>query len=315
MHKYVFGPIPSRRLGQSLGVSPIPEKTCNYSCVYCQLGRTNDMHWQVKNYFPVQDILDEVKETLQEGVSYDVLSVVGEGEPALYADLKALLVGLKKLQKKPVCVITNAANIDDPRVADALLEADILMPSLDGVDETAWRTLHRPSPHIHFDKMMEALFDFRARYRGHFWLEVMLVRGVNDSKDQIDALAEAVRRLHPDRVFVNTPVRPPAESWVEVSSPETIAYAAKVLDATPIDALTEGTFSSAEEDPVEAIAEICLRHPMNQFEILHFLEGRGVSDAAPVFAALDARDGMVRVEYKGIATYRNREKRPQGAKA
>ena len=182
MHKYVFGPIPSRRLGQSLGVSPIPEKTCNYSCVYCQLGRTNAMNWQAKNYFPVQDILKEVKETLQEGISYDVLSVVGEGEPALYADLKPLLVGLKKLQDKPVCVITNAANIDDPQVAEALLEADILMPSLDGVEEQAWRRLHRPSPHIHFESMMEALFSFRARYTGQFWLEVMLVRGVNDSK-------------------------------------------------------------------------------------------------------------------------------------
>ncbi len=304
--RYVFGPVPSRRLGRSLGISPIPEKTCNYSCVYCQLGRTSHLEWKTQNYFDVETILAEFDEVLKEGVEYDVVSVVGEGEPTLYADLSRLIEGLKARQPKPVCVITNAANIDREEVRTALGKADIVLPSLDGADEAAWKKLHRPSPHVHFSSIVDGLFRFREEYRGEIWLELMLVRGVNDSKEAIDAVSEWIDRLHPDRVYVNTPVRVPSEPWVEVASREAIDYACEKTGGSAIDELTEGSFESAETDPLEAVASICLRHPMNRFEIQHFLRDRGVTEEAAFFEKLAQYPGMERQTYLGIDSWRNR---------
>lgn len=312
--KYVFGPVPSRRLGRSLGISPIPEKTCNYSCVYCQLGRTGSMRWQTENFYPVKEILAELDDVLKTGVDYDVVTVVGEGEPTLYSDLGPLIRGIKERQDKPVCVITNSANIHLPEVRAALREADIVMPSLDGVDRDAWRAIHRPSPHVSYDEMMEGLREFRSEYKGAFWLEWMLVKGMNDSKEEIERTAEAINALHPDRVFINTPVRAPAEPWVDVASEEAIALAARLTGGTPIDELTHGDFDSAEADPVEAVASICLRHPMNRFEILHFLEQRGVKDTEGFFRRLTERPGMVVVEHHSIPTWVNRAKEKGGSR-
>lgn len=304
-YKNIYGPLPSRRLGNSVGVSPIPAKACNYSCGYCQLGRTDKMTVEIKEWFPLEDILAQVDQFLASGVAYDVLTVVGEGEPTLYSRLKELLLALKAKQPKPVCVITNAANIDQPEVRDALMEADIVLPSLDTVDEEEWRKLHRPSPHIRFQDILSGLVDFSGVYRGEIWLELMLVKEINDSPQSIDALVPWLEKIRPDRVYINTPVRPPAEADVEVASPEAIAYAVDRLKGIAIDQLTTGFFDSAEEDPIEAIRKITIRHPMTEYEIRHFWEKKGVADIAGAFVDLAGRPGMKKIDYKGLISYLN----------
>ena len=189
-YKYLFGPVPSRRLGASLGVSPIPERTCNYSCVYCQLGRTLRMTNTRQEFFPLEEILAEFREYLQGSIPFDVVTVVGEGEPTLYSRLGELIAGLKKETDKPVAVITNGALLYDAEMRRELMEADIVLPSLDAVTEEQYRKIDRPMGSIGFAEMAEGLRQFAREYQGQLWIEIMLVDGMNDSPEDIAAFKE-----------------------------------------------------------------------------------------------------------------------------
>ncbi len=303
--EHVYGPIPSRRLGRSLGVSPIPGKTCNYACNYCMLGTTNRMSGDRKEWFPLDDLLAEVDSFLEEGVSYDTITVCGEGEPTLYSRLDDLIDGLHARQDKPVAVITNSGNMDRPEVRQALMKADIVLPSLEAADEPTWRAIHRPSPHISFPAIIEGLKAFAKDYQGQLWLEVMLLAGMNDSPDQLSAIKTLVDAIRPDRVYINTPVRPPADPTVKAPNHKTVQRAADLLGGTALDYLTDQDFDSAEKDPLQAVLTICKRHPMNRFELVHFLEERGVKDTEAFIRTLKAEDGLDTVTYCGIESYRN----------
>lgn len=165
--KYIFGPVPSRRLGNSLGVEPIPSKTCNFSCIYCQLGRTTNLTNTRKNFFPKEDIIQEMKISLKiHEKTMDFLTFVGSGEPTLYKDLKDLILIAKRLINKPVCVITNGASLYDQEVQNSLMEVDVIMPSLDAGDEKMFKRINRPHPDIKFNKMVEGLIEFRKKFSG-----------------------------------------------------------------------------------------------------------------------------------------------------
>lgn len=306
--QHVFGPLPSRRLGKSVGISPIPPKTCNYSCTYCQLGRTTHLVNERKDWYPLEEILEEVDAFLAEGLDYDVLSIVGEGEPTLYRPLGALIDALKKRQDKPVAVITNAANLDDPEVFKGLRKADIVLPSLDCVDPKIWRSMHRPARSVNLESILDALVQFSKDYRGQLWLEIMLLGDVNAGKEQIDALVPWVEKIAPDRVYINTPVRPPAEADVHVASAEELQYAAEKLQGIIIDQLTAGLFYSADEDDVSAILALLRRHPMNEFEVCSFCRERRreEDEIEAVLQRLEQNADLEVITYKGIRTWRYR---------
>lgn len=158
--KYVYGPVPSRRMGLSLGVSPIPKKSCNYSCVYCQLGRTDRMTNQRELYFPLHEILGEVDDFLSVQVDYDVITIVGEGEPTLYRALGDLIIELKNRTEKPVAVITNGALLKDSHVRKELMWADIVLPTLDATDEEMYRKINRPHKTIPYTEVVGGLRRF-----------------------------------------------------------------------------------------------------------------------------------------------------------
>lgn len=300
--KHVFGPVPSRRLGRSLGISPIPKKTCNYSCVYCQLGRTNPMTATPQAFYPVEEILDEFVRALG-GIEYDVVTIVGEGEPTLYRGLGQLIEGVKALTDKPVAVITNGALLTDPAVAAALMEADIVLPSLDAYDEASFKRIDRPVGSIRFEAVQDALRWFTRAYPGELWLEIMLVAGMNDSDEALSAFQAILRQLRYDRLYINAPVRPPAEQNVEAPSKERMARAVELLSGVSIDMLTDGAFDSEIADDFEATLSIIRRHPMNQHEIESFIRGRG-GDPAAILARLAADPAIEAVAYKGYTTYR-----------
>ena len=302
--KYVFGPVPSRRLGRSLGVSPIPEKTCNYSCVYCQLGRTNKMTNTRREFYPLADILSEVKKSLEAGVPCDVISIVGEGEPTLYLRLGELIAGIKKLTDKPVAVITNGALLWDEKLRQELMGADILLPSLDAFDVESFKKIDRPHGSISYLDTYQGLVDFSREFTGQLWLEIMLVEGMNTSEEQLSAIAQMAKRIRSDRVYINTPVRPPAEGFVRAADPEVIAKAAELMGGISIDKLTDGSFYSDIKDGFEAIITIARRHPMNRFEIESFLKSRNDKDAEEIFSRLEADSRVTVLNYKGIITYR-----------
>lgn len=307
--QYVFGPVPSRRLGNSLGVSPIPNKVCNYSCIYCQLGRTNHMTNKRKEYFPLSEILDEFHHVIEEKISYDVVTVVGEGEPTLYSELGQLLKELKKITDKPVAVITNSALISDKNVREELMTADIVLPSLDAADEQTFRKVDRPHGSLCFSDITQGLEIFSHMFTGQIWLEVMLVKGVNDGNESLTKLKEILKKIRYDRLYINVPVRPPAEDNVFMPSSETIQKAADFLGGISIETLTSGGFYSDIKDDYEAILNIIRRHPMNRFEIKGFLESREVMNIPEIFQKLEENDQVEMIDYKGITTFRINNRR------
>jgi wyosine [tRNA(Phe)-imidazoG37] synthetase (radical SAM superfamily) len=303
-YRHIFGPLPSRRMGLSLGVSPVPKKYCNYSCVYCQLGRTPKLQKSKGMYFPVADILAEVADYLKSGVAFDVLTVVGEGEPTLYEGLGELLIGLKKLTDKPVAVITNSALLPDEEVRQALANADIVMPSLDAYDDTSFKKINRPWKEMSFDEIYQGLVTFSREFQGQLWLEIMLVQGLNDDETSLLKLKGLLKEIRHDRLFINSPVRPPAEGWVKEPDEGALERAAELLGGLSISKSASPDFFSEVPDHYEAILSIIKRHPMNQHEISSFLNSRDCLDQEQVFAQLEQNPAVEVVDYKGYRTYR-----------
>lgn len=303
-YKYLFGPVPSRRMGISLGVSPIPERTCSYSCVYCQLGRTKHMQSERKMFFPVQDILDEFIHYQKNLPKLDVVSVVGEGEPTLYSRLGELIAELKKLTTVPVAVITNGSLLADKKVQEDLMQADIVLPSMDACNEKTFRKINRPYYTVNFEDAQKGLIEFSHTYTGQLWLEIMFVAGINDTRDCLDEFAAMLPQIKYDRVYINTPVRPPAEAFVKAPGKEFIQEAVTRLSAISIDMLSSGSFFSDVTDTYEAVKSICKRHPMNSFELEAFLTSRHVTDIESYKTRIKNDAAFDCIDYKGIITYR-----------
>lgn len=305
--KRIYGPVPSRRLGLSLGVSPIPNKVCNYSCVYCQLGRTNRMTNQREDFFKLEEILAEFQAKIETGCQFDVVTIVGEGEPTLYAQLEELILGLKQITDRPIAVITNGALLYDGDVRKALNQADIVLPSYDAGDEETFVAINRPIGSIRYGDVVEGLRRFSHEYQGQLWVEIMLVRGLNDSDEQLAKLKEGLKEIRHDRVYVNAPIRPPAEASVQEPLPDRIKEAVAVLGGISIDQLVSEGFYSEEFDHLKAVLNIIQRHPMNQHEIAHFLQTRDCENPTLIFDELAKDPHVEGVFYKGYTTYRIRK--------
>ena len=302
--KYIYGPVPSRRMGISVGISPIPEKYCNYSCIYCQLGRTSHMSNKREEFFKLDDILDEFERYLKENPKFDVVTIVGEGEPTLYSRLGELIDGIKRLTEKPVAVITNGALLYDEEVSNQLCNADIVLPSLDAYDEETFKKINRPCRDISFKMVLEGLMKFSQKYKGQLWIEIMIIKDMNDSTEDILRFKTLLDKIEYDRLYINSPVRPPAESWVEQPSAKTIKMAVDILGGISIDALASKGFYSEDEDDYRAILSIIKRHPMNQHEINDFLSSRNCSNALEIFKRLELDKSVESINYKGYITYR-----------
>jgi len=305
-YKYVFGPVPSRRMGTSLGISPIPKKYCNYSCIYCQLGRTDHLSNKREEFFPLEDIISEFKEYMKEDISFDVVTVVGEGEPTLYSRLGELVSSLKELTDKPVAVITNGGLLCDPNVRLELMNADIVLPTLDAFDQKSYKRINRPHGSLLFENVYEGLVEFSKSYKGQLWIEVMIIDGINDDTESLQKIKKLLDGVEYSRLYVNTPARPPSEDWVKQSSPEAIRLASDILHATSIETLDSEGFFSEEADDYMAILGIIRRHPMNQFEITGFLESRNCTDTPSIFKRLESDSKVSVLDYKGYKTYRLR---------
>jgi len=266
--KTVFGPVPSRRLGQSLGIDPIPSKTCNWNCVYCQLGRSEPMINVRAEYFPREAMLTEIKETLasHKKGAIDWITFVGSGEPTLHSSLGWLIAEVKKITEIPVAVITNGSLLYLPEVRQELLLADAVMPTLDAGDAKTYRKINRPMGELTFERLVDGIIAFRAEYTGKLWVEIMLIKGVNDTLPALGLLAETLKEIHPDEVHINLPTRPPAEPWVAPPDDEGLLRATAVLgDIAKIVTPIQGEFDlSGYENIADAVVGIVTRHPMRE---------------------------------------------------
>ena len=268
--KYIYGPVPSRRLGRSLGIDPIPIKTCNFQCIYCQLGKTTNFTNERKNYYPIEEIFAEMTESIQLSKNkFDYITFVGSGEPTLYKDLGSLILKAKEISNKPVCVITNGALLYDQEVRKSLMICDVVLPSLDAGDEKSFIKINRPHPSISFKAVIQGLIAFRKEFKGKLWLEAMLMKGINDSKGALLKIKEKIHLIEPDRIDINVPIRPPTEKWVNIPDKNILTTLNEIFGEYTNINFPEigrfGTFSSNFENELISIIE---RHPLRQEQIL-----------------------------------------------
>lgn len=230
--KHTYGPVPSRRLGISLGVDLVPKKICTYDCIYCQIGRTTRQTIERREYVPPRSILRDVREALKEwGDTVDYFAISGSGEPTLNSAIGEVIRGIKKMTSVPVAVITNSSLINLEAVRKSLLQADVIMPSLDAVTPSVFQTINRPHPSLDITEIIQGLTDFRREYGGQIWLEILLCRGVNDWGEEIEGLEQAIRTIGPDKVHLNTVVRPAVEDYASALPPDRMEQIKKSLGA------------------------------------------------------------------------------------
>jgi wyosine [tRNA(Phe)-imidazoG37] synthetase (radical SAM superfamily) len=209
--RYIYGPVPSRRLGRSLGVDLVPYKTCTYDCIYCQLGRTTCKTTERREWVPTQEVVGQLKDRL--GAKPDYITLSGSGEPTLHARIEQLIHEIKSTTDIPVAVITNGSLLWLAEVQRSLLDADLVVPSLDAGSEDIFQYVNRPHPQIRFDQMLLGLQEFRRLFHSRYWLEVFLLSGVTTVETRIKALRDCIEKISPDKVQVNTVARPPAEDY------------------------------------------------------------------------------------------------------
>jgi len=307
---YVFGPVPSRRLGSSLGIDPIPLKTCNWNCVYCQLGRSRPLTNVRREYVPCHTILTEVQHTLdlhQPG-QIDWVTFVGSGEPTLHSGLGKLIQQVKTMTALPVAVITNGSLLYLPEVRDQLAEADAVLPSLDAGNPRLYRKINRPWPRLTFERLIEGLSAFRREYSGKLWIEVMLIQGLNDTEESLQEIAAILERIQPDQVHLNVPTRPPVETWVRPPNEDAISRAKRILGESAKE-MTPPVLEvqvADSENLEETILNIITRHPMKEQELFDLLERWSSNEIRTALEQLAAkREAQVVTRY-GIQFWSSR---------
>ncbi len=306
-----YGPVPSRRLGRSLGVNNIPPKACTYACAYCQVGHTLDMQIERREFYRPEEIAREVGDRLEEvqgvGDPVDFLSFVPDGEPTLDVNL-GQEIELLRTFGLPIAVITNSSLLSLPDVRKELATADWVSLKVDSVNEDVWRRLNHPHKALNLPDILEGMMTFRSMFSGTLVTETMLVAGVNDTGRHAVDTAVFLSRLKPDKAYLAVPTRPPSQTWVEPpDSDAMVSYHdifAKQVDIVEFLMGYEGDDFSAAGDPRENLLGITAVHPMRDQAVAELLDRAGASWA--VVEEL-LRDGSLReVEYAGHRYYLRR---------
>ena len=304
----VFGPVPSRRLGRSLGVNNIPPKRCTYSCVYCQIGRTTQMRVERSAFYEPEQVLAAVQTRVaqadQAGERIDYLTFVPDGEPTLDIHLGRTIMMLKSLSL-PVAVITNGALLWQEDVRTALMQADWVSCKVDAVQEAIWRRIDRPHRRLRLSSILEGILAFASTYGGALVTETMLVGGLNDADAHLRQVADFVGCLQPDAAFLSIPTRPPAVKWVRTVDEAGLNRAYQILceRVAHVECLIgyEGNAFASTGDAVQDLLSITAVHPMRE-DAVGALLARTETDWS-VVDGLIAQGYMRRIDYEGKAFY------------
>lgn len=230
LRRYLFGPVPSRRLGRSLGVDLTPMKTCSFDCIFCQLGRTTNKTLERRVYVPVADVVEELRDWVKREGSADYISLSGSGEPTLHADFGSIIDSVRTMTNIPVALLTNTATFGDPEVRAAAAQAQVVKLSLSAWDQSSLAHVNRPCPAVEFEAIVEGQRRFRAEFKGQLWLEVVLLWGTNTARADVGRIASIVKTIRPDRVQLNTAVRPPAEDFAIAVPRDHLVQLARLFD-------------------------------------------------------------------------------------
>ena len=301
-----FGPVPSRRLGRSLGIDLVPFKTCTYDCIYCQLGRTTCKTMQRREWVPLDTVVEELKIKLDTGPDYITLS--GSGEPTLYSRLGELIAAIRHITDIPVAVLTNGSLLWQGGVRSQLLQAQLIIPSLDAGNSMIFEAVNRPHPEISFGRMIDGLKRLRKEFRGEYRLEVFITGGYKGIPPEIEKIAKYAKDIGPDRIQLNTVTRPPAEEYAfEVPRRKLDEYA-KMFDPTAeVIADYRGTHSAPDFNAArEGVTQLLQRRPCTLDDIANGL-GIHRNEAVKHIEELLARKEAETVVSGGKTYYRKKQ--------
>lgn len=266
--RYVFGPVPSRRLGRSLGVDLVPFKTCSFDCVYCQLGRTTTKTRVRKAYVSSKDVVREVAQVLEGGAMPDYVTLSGSGEPTLHSELGEMIQAIKGLTDIPVAVLTNGSLLGDRQVRRECALADLILPTLAAVRSAQYRRIHRPCPGLRLDAHIAGIGSFHQAYKTPIWLELFLLKGINTHVEDLERFAEIIDWIKPEKVQLNTAVRPTLEANALTVPRDSLENYARMLgpNAEVIADYVAGPIP-AQQESESAVVALCRRRPCTLDEI------------------------------------------------
>jgi wyosine [tRNA(Phe)-imidazoG37] synthetase (radical SAM superfamily) len=304
-----FGPVPSRRLGKSLGINNIPDKVCSYACVYCQIGKTLRMEVKRRPFYPPELIFEEVKRKVEKawerGERIDYLTFVPDGEPTLDANLGEEIEMLKSFNI-PLAILTNSSLIWREDVRNDLLKLDFVSLKLDAVTEALWRKVDRPHKTLKLDKILEGILEFRRDFKGKIVTETMLIDGINYG-DELKKIAEFLKELKPDMAYIAVPTRPPWENWVKPAREDVINMAfhvfADAIGEERVEYLIgyEGNAFAFTGNVEEDILSITAVHPMREDALRELL--KKANAGWDIVEKLIAEGKLIALEYGGKKFY------------
>jgi len=306
----VYGPVPSRRFGISLGVDLVPRKVCCYDCIYCQVGRTTDLTATRATFFDPRQVVDEVARALSspEGPRAEIITLAGSGEPTLYRELDRIVDGLRDVTRLPLALLTNGALLWQEEVREVALRFDLVAPSLDAADPETFQRVNRPAPELTLELVLGGLRQLCASHPGRCRLEILLVKGINDSPRALSALAEVARSLpRLEAVDLNTVVRPPAHTEISGLDPAELREALAYFVGCPAGIVVP--FASTGESPtrgddrlsLDQIRQLVARRPCSAADLQVSL-GLGL-DRVRAICDKALQQGLVWTEQRGETTY------------
>lgn len=308
MDMIAFGPVPSRRLGQSMGINNIPPKICTYSCVYCQIGRTLNMQVERVEFYKPDEIFQAVEKKVKEAVekreAVDYLTFVPDGEPTLDINIGREIEILKNLGLK-IAVITNSSLIWDENVRSDCYKTDWISVKIDALTRDIWREIDRPHGSLKLEKILDGLSEFAQRFKGEMTTETMLIQGINDNIEQIEKISDFIAGLKPARSYIAIPTRPPAEKWVKPPAENMINMAVQIFKEKeiPTEYLIgyEGNAFAFTGNVEEDLLSITSVHPMREDQVREFLD-KAEKDWT-VIQKLVSQDKLIESEYKNKKFY------------
>lgn len=298
-----FGPIPSRRLGRSLGINNIPPKVCTYSCVYCQIGKTSNVKIHPQVFYSPSQIFNEVQgkveKSREKGEPIDYLTFVPDGEPTLDINLGKEIKLIKSLGIK-IAVISNSSLIDQKQVRENLKEADLVSLKVDSVEEKIWRKVNHPHRSLSLKSILDGILEFSRIFKGKIITETMLIKNINDDSQNIKKVAVFLAKFKPSQSYLSLPIRPPADSWVQSPSEEVVNQSYNLFKekVNQVECLIgyEGNAFAFTGEVEEDILSITSVHPMREEALKDFLK-RAKSDWSIVQEMIE-QGKLVESEYK-----------------
>lgn len=309
--KHIFGPVNSRRLGISLGIDLLPPKICNYNCIYCEVGPTTQFTCERREYIATTTIIAEIDAFLADREAVrrlDVFTITASGEPTLHSGLGVIIEHLKRRTDKPVAVLTNGSLLHDPAVRLELAAADVIIPSLDAARPESYKKINRPAACAPLDLLIDGLITSRHEFAGRYWLEILLAKGINDSPADLAALQEAVARIQPDRVQLNSVARPPLEAFALPLTQAELEAAAACF-SVPVEILVDFTTRNKEkfrQVSEAAILEMLKRRPCTADDVSEALDMEAVL-TEKALRQLAAEGRIIKTGHHGKEYYQPRK--------